>query len=98
MPAGETGEGNSTRNTKFMAATDNPYNWDDSAASIAGAMTIEFSSADGEPIEVKNMTEPLGLDVKGELPAKSAYTFDFDTLTLHDTYTCKIILYNLLYT
>ena len=69
MPAGEAGEGNSTRNTKFMAATDNPYNWDDSAASIAGAMTIEFSSADGEPIEVKNMTEPLGLDVKGELPA-----------------------------
>ena len=98
MPAGETGEGNSTRNTKFMAATDNPYNWDDSAASIAGAMTIEFSSADGEPIEVKNMTEPLGLDVKGELLLNLHIPL---TLTLKHVlckvcYTCKYILYNLL--
>lgn len=66
MPPGQAGEGNSTRSTKFFAATDNPYNWDASASTISGALTIEFSSESGEEISVNNMTEPIELNVKGQ--------------------------------
>jgi len=73
MPSGETGGGNETQNTKFFAATDNPYSWDSSSASIAGAMTIEHTSANGSTITVSNMTEPIVLDIKGLIRSLRAF-------------------------